>query len=196
MSPKDVEGTRAGGIGVTLLCLATLAAGCGRPLKAGTKDAAPPVDGGLAAFCTGTAPRMVVNGVGLAPTTVSDYPIAMGCCDGGGIVVTNDALAFSIDVSWIVEASSSVYTLPATIDLASPPQGWYVLVNAGCNETAVDCGDDADYYQTGLVGWLALARDPSRGIDVSVCVHVEEAQAAPAALLHSLDLYLPHAPTS
>jgi hypothetical protein len=194
MSSKDVRGTHAGGIKVTLLCLATLAAGCGHPLKAGTKDAAPPFDGGLATFCTGEAPRMVVNGESLTPTTVEAYPIVMDCCDGGGVAVTSDALAFPIRVSWIVEASPT-YSLPATIDLSSPPLGWHVEVNAGCDMTSAGCVA-TDSYQTGLVGWLTIARDPGRGIDMGVCVHVEEDTAEPASLLHSLDLYLPHAATS
>ena len=156
-------------------------------------DATPPVDGELAAWCTGDVPRMVVNGVGLTPT-VSAYPIVMDCCDGEGLVVTSDALTFPIGVSWLAEAGPS-YTLPATIDLASPPQGWRIQVIAGCSVTSAGCVGPHDYYLTGLLGWLTVARDPSHGFDTSICVHVEEDPAAPAYLLHSLDLYVPHAST-
>jgi hypothetical protein len=158
-----------------------------------TVDVTSPVDGGLAGFCTGDAPRMVVNGADLTPT-VAAYPIAMDCCDGGRFVVTSDALAFPIGVDWLAEAGPS-YTLPATIDLASPPQGWRNQVIAGCSVTSAGCVGAHDYYQTGLVGWLTVARDASHGLDMSVCVHVEEDPAQPAYLLHSLDLYVPHALT-
>jgi hypothetical protein len=177
---------------LSILCLVTLAAGCGSSLKVGTKDAGPGADATdkrdvePATFCTGDAPRMAVNGVGLVPT-VATYPIAMDCCDGGGVVLTNDALAFPIGVGWLVELSPS-YTLPATIDLSSMPEGWHVLVSAGCSVTSADCVGEQDYYRTGLLGWLTID-----GYDMSVCVHVEEDPNAPAHLLRSLDLYLPRA---
>ena len=83
---------------------------------------------------------------------------------------------------------SPSYTLPATIDLANPPERWQVLVRAGCSVTSADCVGDQDYYRTGLLGWLTID-----GYDMSICVHVEEDPAEPAYLLHSFDLYLPPA---
>jgi hypothetical protein len=155
-----------------------------------TVDATPPSDGGLAEFCTGEAPRMVVNGVGLTPT-VSGYLIAMDCCDGGELVITNDSLAFPVGVGWLAEAGPT-FILPITFDLANPPAGWRVQVIAGCSVTSAGCVGPHDYYQSGLQGRLTVARDPGRGYDTSVCVHVEENPAEPANLLHALDLYVPH----
>ena len=172
---------------LSIVWLATLAAGCGGQLKAGSKDAAPPLDGGLEAFCTGDEPRMVVNGVGLTPT-LSSYPIVMDCCDGGRLVVTNDALAFPIGVGWLVVEPGPTFTLPATIDLASPPEGWQIQLIAGCSVTSATCAGPQDNYRTGLVGWLTIV-----GYAMSICVHVEEDPAEPANLLHSLDLYVPPA---
>ena len=91
---------------LSILFLATLAAGCGSSLQAETGDAAPSADVAdkrdvePAAFCTGDAPRMVVNGVGLVPT-VATYPIVMDCCDGGGGVLTKTRSLFpSVSVGW------------------------------------------------------------------------------------------------
>jgi hypothetical protein len=149
------------------------------------------IDGGLAAFCTGVAARMVVNGVGLTPT-VATSPIAMDCCDGGGFAITNDSLAFPIGVEWIAEAGPGM-TFPAEIDLATPPNGWRIRVIAGCSVTSAGCLGVQDYYQTGFSGWLMVQRDAIRGFDMSLCVHVEEDPGQPAYLLHALDLYVPQA---
>jgi hypothetical protein len=179
----------------SILFLALVAAGCGSSLKTGTKDAAPGADtaerrdGGLAELCTGDAPRMVANGVALTPTVVG-YGIAMGCCDGGGLAVTSDALAFPIGVEWLALAGSP-QTLPLTLDLASLPEGWDTQVIAGCRVTSPSCVGPHDAYQTGLLGWLTLAREPGREYEMGICVHVEEDPAAPATWLHALDLYVP-----
>jgi hypothetical protein len=72
-------------------------------------------------------------------------------------------------------------------------QSWKLRAVRDCRPSGwIGAHDD---YPTGLVGWLTVARDASHGLDMSVCVHVEEDPAQPAYLLHSLDLYVPHALT-
>ena len=155
-----------------------------------TVDTTSPVDGGLLAFCTGDSPRAVVNGAVLTPV-VGSQRLVMDCCDGGRFVITNAELAAPIGVSWLLEAASSS-SLPATIDLANPPSGWRVEVLSGCSVTSPGCFGPLDLYQTGLVGWLTVARDASGKFDMSVCVHVEEKPGDNPYFLHSLDFYATH----
>jgi len=155
-----------------------------------TVDTSSPIDGGLLAFCTGDSPRAVVNGAALTPV-VGSQRLVMDCCDGGRFVITNAELAAPIGVSWLLEAASSS-SLPATIDLANPPSGWRVEVLSGCSVTSAACLGPLDLYQTGLVGWLTVARDASGKLDMSVCVHVEEKPGDNMYFLHSLDFYATH----
>jgi hypothetical protein len=155
-----------------------------------TVDATSPLDGELAAFCTGPSPRMVVNGKGYTPT-IDGQRIVMDCCDGGEFVITNPELTFPIGVTWLLEAGPT-YGLPATIDLVDPQPGWRLTVAAGCNVTSAGCVGAMDDYQSGLIGWLTVALDPSGKFDMSVCVHVEEQPGETQYNLHSLDFYATH----
>jgi hypothetical protein len=148
-----------------------------------------PIDGGLAGFCTGDSPRMVVNGTAVTPTIKGDR-IMMDSFEGGQFTITNADLDFPIGVSWRMPSDSS--SLPVTIDLANPPSAWQLMVAAGCNVNSAGCVGPMDYYRSGLVGWLAVARDSSGKFDMSVCVHVAESPGETKYWLHSLDFYAMH----
>ena len=150
-----------------------------------------PIDGALATFCSGDVPHMIANGTESYPAVTGSI-IPYDCCDGGKFQVkTNDSVLSPIVVSW----RRTSFTYPVSVDLANLPSDWSVRVVAGCDPIMSSCSAPGDDYGTGLKGVLTLERATS-GIDMSLCLHVEEPTAGSHLLLHSLDLYAPHIPTS
>jgi hypothetical protein len=152
----------------------------------------PAVDGALAAFCSGDAPKAVVNGVASTPT-VSGGIMAYDCCDGGEFIVVTPSFDYKIYVMWESQVGGPV-GYPATVDLANPGKGWGVRVELSC-AGGMSCYPSPDSYMSGFEGILEVVRVPSRGFDMSICLHLEEPTASPHSLLHSLDFYAAHITT-
>jgi len=146
---------------------------------------------GLSAFCTGSTPRMVVNGVTTTPT-VAGQLLPLDCCRAGKFVVTTGDFAQPIAVQWRVEASASVMP-PASVDLGSLPSGWSVALNAGCSVTAAGCVGALDNFSSGFSGSLSVTYgDGSPGMDMNLCMRFVESADKPGIYVHTLDLYAPH----
>jgi hypothetical protein len=144
----------------------------------------------LLAFCTGDSPRLVVNGAPATPSVRGEM-VAMDCCDSARFVVTSSDFNQPIGVSWQMETRASTKP-PITIDLANPSSDWSVNVAIGCNVLYPMGFCGMDYYNTGLVGSLTVARaDGGMGVDMSLCLHVEEIPDKTRYYAHSLDLYVP-----
>jgi hypothetical protein len=184
-----------------LLALALV--GCGGRAGPGTGDldGAPPgdgpadagADGSLLAFCTGSSNRMIAYGNESNPA-VSGTVLPLNCCDAAELTVVTATVPVSlvpIVVMWRAQVGSPT-EVPATIDLASPPQGWGVEVYVGCDPAQGGCNPAPDSYATGLSGTLQVARTSAGGYDMSLCLIVAEAPGTPHPLLHSLQLYAPH----
>jgi hypothetical protein len=152
----------------------------------GTDGAGASADGALAAFCTGTATRSMVNGFPGAPV-VEVSRIATDCCDGFDLELNSATFATPIFVAAIASGASFV---PVDIDLASPPQGWSFRVSGDCDATPSSCKEQFD---SGIVGTFRTARvEDSGAIDLSLCLHVEDVDGS-HKLLRSFDIYIPHA---
>ncbi len=150
---------------------------------------------GLSAFCTGSTPRMVVNGVTTTPT-VAGQILPLDCCRAGRFVVTTSDFTQPIAVQWRVESGASVMP-PAAVDLGSLPGGWSVVLNAGCNVTSAGCLGTLDNFSAGFTGSLSVTHgDGSAGMDMSLCMHFAEPADKPGTYVHTLDLYAPHVSTS
>jgi len=151
-------------------------------------------DGGLAAFCTGSTPRMIVNGTTAAPT-VKGQPLALDCCDAGRIVVTTPDFSQPIAVEWRAQPPG-VGQSPISIDLASPPTKWSIALLAGCSVTAA-CSGPLDNFRSGFAGWLTVDRpDGSFGFETGVCMRFIEPAGMPGTYVHTLDLYVPRVLTN
>jgi hypothetical protein len=148
-----------------------------------------PVDGAMADFCSGDSPKMVVNGSASTPT-VTGRIIPYNCCDGGEFVAIDQVFGHTIFVDWRAQVGPSA-TLPATIDLANPAQGWGVGVFVGCDVSTTRCYPAPDSYDMGFEGLLQVSRGTG-GYDMSVCLHLVEPAGSAHPLLHSLDFYAPH----
>jgi hypothetical protein len=123
----------------------------GKPGGGGAgRDAGQDSDGALAAFCTGSKPRMVVNGITTVPTVVGQQ-LALDCCEGGRFVVTTSDFVQPIAVEWREQAGTGAL-LPATVDLGSLPARWTVRLYAGCSVTSAGCLGALDNFTTGFAG--------------------------------------------
>jgi hypothetical protein len=151
------------------------------------------VDGGLASFCSGDTPHMVVNGIESNPSVVGRV-IPYDCCDGGQFTVTTQTFAYPIVISWRSQLGAGP-TPPATVDLANPPSNWSVRVVAGCDPMLSSCTGPGDGYTSGLEGMLQVALAAYQ-FDMSLCLHIVEPAGSSHPLVHTLDLYAPHVVTT
>jgi hypothetical protein len=150
---------------------------------------------GLSAFCTGSTPRMVVNGATTTPN-VSGQILPLDCCRAGRFVVTTSDFTQPIAVQWRVEAGASVMP-PAAVDLGSLPSGWSVALNAGCSVTSAGCLGALDNFSAGFSGSLSVSNgDGGPGQDMNLCLRFAEPADKPGTYVHTLDLYAPHVSTS
>jgi len=157
----------------------------------GPADAAP--DDALAAFCTGTSAHMIANGIDSHPAVTGTW-LPLNCCDAAEFVVVTATVPVSlvpIVVMWRAQVGSPT-EVPATIDLANPPQGWGVQVDVGCDPAQGSCNPAPDSYATGFTGTLQVSRTSSGTYDMSLCLSVAEPAGTPHPILHSLQLYAPH----
>jgi len=165
--------------------------GAGGAANGGAGGAANGGAGGASSFCTGDAPRMVVNGVTTTPT-VAGQLLPLDCCRAGKFVVTTSDFAQPIAVQWRVEAGASVMP-PAAVDLGSLPSGWSVVLNAGCLVTSAGCFGALDNFSAGFTGSLSVIYgDGGAGMDMNLCMHFAEPADKPGIYVHTLDLYAPH----
>jgi len=141
----------------------------------------------MAAFCTGGASKMVVNGISSTPT-VTGKLVPYDCCDGAEFDVVSTAFD-PIVVSW--QAQSGAFKGFSTIDLATPATGWSVFVLVGCTST-LSCSAPMDSYSSGLVGSLSVSIGKSDPYDMSICLHAEESTSSAHPVVHSLDLFATH----
>lgn len=157
---------------------------------AGPADAG--LDGSPTEFCTGVQAHMIANGIDSSPA-VSGTMLPLNCCDAAEFSVVTQTFAHFIVVSWRAQVGAT--SLPATIDLANPPQGWIVEVYVDCEPMQGTCNPAPDSYTTGLQGTLQVARS-NTGYDMTLCLNVAESVDSPHPILHSLRLYAPNVTTT
>jgi hypothetical protein len=155
----------------------------------------PRSDGLLPAFCSGSFAHLIANGIDSTSASVTGTALPLNCCEAAELVVitqTVPAEMVPIVVWWRAQVGSST-SLPATIDLASPPPGWMIQVEVGCDFAHGGCAPAPDSYTTGLEGTLQIARSSGGGgYTMSICLSVTEPAGSPHPILHSLQLYAPN----
>ncbi len=191
----------------SLLSLAALVGGCGGAIgtvgndggvssDAGASDSAAetaplsPLDAGN--FCTGTSPRMMVNGGEITVVSVTGKSIALDCCDSAELSVATSAYQALFDVLWRVPAGASA----VPIDLTTPPPHFTMEIDLGCDPATSSCATASPEarFATAFSGSIEVTTDAS-GTSVSYCVSVAESTTAPNAEVHSLALYAPNVPS-
>jgi hypothetical protein len=174
-----------------LLALVILAAaGCGGRaapyggLEEETGDGGPARDASPGAFCTGSGPRMEINGVA-ATVVAQGRMLYLNCCEAAEVALTaTDGSGSRLILSWRHQVGPSP-GLPATIDLSAPPDGWGVELYAGCSpsEGCPHPADTIDASEGILGGTLTIAGDFSQ-YQMSVCLEAADDPQHPHPILH------------
>jgi hypothetical protein len=162
----------------------------------GRGDGGVRVDAGLPPLCSGDFPRMVANGIESNPA-VTGFALPLNCCDAAEfqvVTATVPAELVPIVVTWRAQVGVAV-EVPATIDLANPPEGWAVRVDVGCDPNQTYCVAP-DSYTDGFTGTLQVARAAAGAYEMTLCLAVAEPGGSPHPLLHSLVLYAPRVAAS
>lgn len=146
----------------------------------------PPIDAGT--FCTGTAPRMLVNGAEIAVIHVAGKAFPLNCCDSGELLVSTAAYQAIFAVLWRARALGS-----SVVDLGIPPNGFTIELDLGCDPATASCASASpeERYTSGFQGTLQYALD-STGMNASYCLSAAESPSAPHTMIHSLMIYAPN----
>ena len=154
-------------------------------------DAAPVVSFDAGNLCTGSSPRMMVNGSEINVVSATGKSIVLDCCDSAELTVATSAYQAVFDFLWRVPGGASA----VPIDLDSPPPGLEVELDLGCDPATTSCATASPEarFASGFSGSIEVTR--TSGTSVSYCISVAEDPAAPQAQIHSLALYAPNVPS-
>ncbi len=189
---KDVAMKRLAFVATALAA----AAGCGGNISnadggadaaADGDVAAPPFDAG--AFCSGSAPRLMINGADVSIMQAAGQAIIMNCCDSAELSLATAAYQAMMYVLWRGPAGAGAQT----VDLANPPQGFSIEMDLGCDPATTSCASASpeERYTSGFSGTLTYAYS-SAGLTVSYCLEVAESPSQPHGVIHSMMLYAPN----
>lgn len=166
-------------------------ADAGAAFDAGARDAsdaAPLVSFDAGSLCTGTSPRMTVNGSEISVVSATGKSIVLDCCDSAELTVATSKYQALFDVLWRVPGGASA----VPIDLDTPPPGFEMEIDLGCDPASTSCATASPEarFASGFSGSIEVTR--TSGTSVSYCITVAEDPAAPQPEIHSLVLYAPN----
>ncbi len=146
----------------------------------------PPFDAG--AFCTGTSPKMIVNGADVPVMNASGKAIILNCCDSAELTLATAAYQALMYVMWRVPASTN-----GSVDLSNLPQGSSIEMDLGCDPSTTSCATASpeERYTDGFSGTIQWQYGGS-GMTVSYCLQVTESPSQPHSVIHSMALYAPN----
>lgn len=167
-------------------CGGTITSGDAGPDAAAPPDASPPDAG---SFCSGSAPRLVINGSEVQVVSATGKAIILNCCDSAELTLATSAYQALLDVMWRNPASTN----GATIDLASAPSGFAIEMDLGCDPSTTSCanGSPEERYTDGFTGTLDYTTG-SGGLTTTYCIQVAESPSQPHSIIHSMQLYAPN----
>ncbi len=154
---------------------------------ADSSDAAPPpFDAG--AFCTGSAPRLMINGAEVPVMSATGKAINLNCCTSAELTLATAAYQALMNIMWRTPALAGA----ATIDLASPPQGFSIEMDLGCDPAITSCATASpeERYTDGFSGTVQYGTG-NGPMSVSYCLQVAESPSQPHPVIHSMMLYAP-----
>ena len=164
------------------------AAGDGASTSDSSGDAAPPALD-ASAFCSGPSPRVMINGAEVSVMSAKGKAIILNCCESAEITIATPLFQALMNVMWRTPASSGA----ASIDLASPPQGFSIEMDLGCDPSTTSCATASpeERYVDGFSGTLQYATG-NGALSVSYCLEVAESPSQPHPVIHSMMLYAPN----
>lgn len=149
-----------------------------------------PFDAGT--FCSGTSPRLMINGMDAGVIDATGKQVILNCCVSAELTVATSMYQALMYVLWRAPATSG----SGTIDLGNPPQGFSIEMDLGCDPATASCanGTPEERYTSGFSGTLQYAPSGS-ALDVSYCLSVTESPSQPHTTIHSMTLYAPNIPS-
>ena len=160
-----------------------------------TFDAAPVGDATLptlpdgGAFCSGSTPRLFINGADAQVFKTSGKALALNCCDSAELDVATSMFQAVLYVMWRSPAATGS---GGSIDLGSAPMGFGIELDLGCDPATTSCANvGEERYTDGFQGTITYAASAS-GVTTSYCLSVAENPASPHTVIHSLQLYAPN----
>lgn len=162
----------------------------GNAVKDAVPDAPlPPFDAGT--FCSGSNPRMMINGAEVSVLKASGKALALNCCDSAELTLATSAYQALFNVLWRAQAPAS-----SPINVSSPPQGFGIELDLGCDPAVTSCASASpeERYTQGFGGSIHYQYGSS-GMSVSYCISAAESPSSPHALIHSLAIYAPSVPS-
>jgi hypothetical protein len=146
----------------------------------------PPLDAG--SFCTGTSPRMMLNGSEIPVINATGKAVVLNCCDSAELIVATGAFQALMNVLWRMSPPA-----PGTVDLGNAPSGFTIELDLGCDPTITSCAtaNPEERYTDGFSGTMQYAWSGA-GMTTSYCLSVAESPSAPHSVIHSLTLYAPN----
>jgi hypothetical protein len=163
------------------------------PSDGATKDAnptdatTPPFDAG--AFCSGSAPRLQVNGSNVTIVNASGKAVILNCCEAAELTLATTQYQALMNIMWRAPPAGA-----ATIDLANPPTGFGIEMDLGCDPSTQSCATaspEERYFNEGFSGTVEYATG-NGGLSVSYCLQIAESPSQPHTMIHTMALYAPN----
>lgn len=154
-------------------------------------------DSGLAGFpdagtfCTGDAPRMMINGAEVALQKTQGKAIILNCCDSAELVLATGSFQSLFYLLWRAPAGQS----PGLVDLGKPPADFSIELDLGCDPATSPCntGSAEEHYASGFQGQISYGNGANAST-TSYCISVAEQKNSPHSVIHSLSIYAPNVP--
>jgi hypothetical protein len=148
---------------------------------------APPFDAGT--FCSGNAPKLMVNGADATIAQATGKAIILNCCESAELSLATSQFQAMMNIMWRAPPAGA-----ATIDLASPPAGFGIEMDLGCDPSTTSCATaspEERYFNEGFSGTIQYATG-NGGLDVTYCLQIAESASQAHGVIHTMALYAPN----
>jgi len=146
-----------------------------------------PFDAG--AFCSGSSPKLVINGADATIAQATGKAVILNCCDSAELTLATTQFQALMNIMWRAPPSGA-----STIDLASPPAGFGIEMDLGCDPATTSCATaspEERYFNEGFSGTIQYTTG-NGAMSVSYCLQIAESASQPHAVIHSMALYAPN----
>ena len=155
--------------------------------KDASDAATPPFDAGT--FCSGTSPKLQINGADATILNATGKAIILNCCDSAELTLATGQFQALLNIMWRNPAGGA-----SAIDLANPPSGFGIEMDLGCDPSTQSCATaspEERYFNEGFSGTIQYTTG-SGGLNVSYCLRVAESASQPHSTIHTMALYAPN----
>jgi hypothetical protein len=142
-----------------------------------------PFDAGT--FCSGTTPKLTINGSNAGVINATGKAIILNCCDSAELTLATGQFQALMNIMWRAPATGN-----GSIDLSNPPNGFGIEMDLGCDPSTQSCATaspEERYFNEGFSGTIQYAQGT-----VSYCLQIAESASQPHNVIHTMALYAPN----